>query len=139
MSKRPQFRADQMPEITSSAFLEMTPVDKAHEKMEPTREQLDDLFQRPAFRFFMALVKRRALDTKDRFFSGVGIPAALESASPREAYFTALVNSGREVLDLQRQVWDDACEREQEVPDEEEKVEPEENPFGPEPITEFSS
>lgn len=127
-----------MPEMASSQFLEMTAVDKAHENLELRKGTLEDLFQRAAFRHFMARVKRMALETQDRFFSGIGMPKGLEAASPREAYFTGLVNASRTLLELQRQIWDEACERDEEEPDRLEKPEPEENPFGPDPITQLS-
>ena len=140
MSKK--FSVSEMDEMNSSKFLSMSDLDKAHERVILRSTQVEHLLNLPAFRHVMARVKRKARDVQDMFFSGSKVlPNGLENASPREAYCAGLVNCARALLDLQREMHKEAQENEKDTETQGSSrpaVEPEESPFGDEPVSTFS-
>jgi hypothetical protein len=129
-----KFRPQDLPPINAPEFLELSDFEKGVLKRgAPDARQIEDLLQHPAFRYFMARIKRLARQAQSDFFSGAELPRGLANASTREGYFSALVNADRAVLDLQRQVWQEAMERDKDSPEPVTKVErhPEKDPFDP--------
>lgn len=127
-----EWTPDHLPPMQDEQFLQLTTEER---RMlggpGPTKGQLQHIFQHPAFRHFCATVKRQANTWTNQLVSGVGLPGGLEQASPREAYFIALVNASRATLNLQRELWEAAVAQEgdDEQPEPERKVPPEE-PLG---------
>lgn len=138
----PDFDPSELPAIQEEAFLELTFEERRMlTGRGPTVGQLQHIFNHPAFRYFMARVKKQANGNANQFFSGIAIPVGLQATSPREAYFTALVNCGRGVINMQRELWDEAKSKEGEA-EEETPVpasNPEENPFGEGVLTTFAT
>lgn len=123
---------ENLPPIGDKAFLELSDEERRTLAKPPTKGQLQHVLEHHAFRYLVARIKATAAETTNKLMSGVGIPEGLHQASNREAYFIGLVNGDREVLDLRRQLWEEAIEREgaeEEEPTPEMKFEPEE-PLG---------
>lgn len=117
-------------QVHSRELLEMAPLERELARRPLRPGQVQHLLCHEAFRAFVAKVKEEALETQNRFFAGIGVPKGLEQASAREAYFAALVNNARSVIDLQRKLWEEALAAEPaEAPAPKERA-TEEDPFG---------
>lgn len=130
------FNAQELPPVQDQAFLELSPKEKNLLQGHPTKNQLQAMFNSYAFRYFIAIVKKQANIHANGFFSGVSIPVGSQESSPREAYFTALVNAHRGMINKQREMWDEAEKREGSDEDVPKQPRPTEgDPFGEPALT----